>query len=139
MSIPTVGIRKCAPGTRADLSFRLKDFIGVYDTRVTMYTQDVEAGYSAPGMAALTDTKNVGGTLSVPLGERFSFGAKIDKRPPAVGVDTEAQEYNVGYEIGEHWDVSIGYRVDERIDNSVLVPLTQNEGEREDARCSERR
>ena len=122
-----------AEATRADLSFRLKDFIGVYDTRVTMYTQDVEAGYSAPGMAALTDTKNYGGTLSVPLGESFSFGAKIDKRTQDVGIEMEAQEFNVGYEIGEHWDVSVGYRKDERIDSSLLVPLTQNEGEREDA------
>ncbi|MDJ0748635.1 MAG: OmpA family protein [Woeseiaceae bacterium] len=122
-----------AEAARADLSFRLRDFVGQYDTRVTMYTQDVEAGYSAPGMAALADTKNHGGTLSVPLGERFSFGAKIDKRTQDLGVDLEAQEYNVGYEIGDHWDVSVGYRKDERIDDSILVPLTQVEGRREDA------
>ena len=36
-----------AAANRADLSFRLKDFIGVFDTRLTMYVQDVEAGYSA--------------------------------------------------------------------------------------------
>jgi hypothetical protein len=122
-----------AEATRADLSFRLRDFVGKYDTRVTMYTQDVEAGYSAPGMATLADTKNYGGTLSVPIGERFSFGAKIDKRTQDLGVELEAQEYNVGYEIGEHWDVSVGYRKDERVDNSILVPLTQVDGGREDA------
>ena len=122
-----------AEATRADLSFRLRDFIGVFDTRITLYTQDVEAGFSAPGMTALTDTKNYGGSLSVPLGDVFSFGAKMDKRTQALGVDIEAQEFNVGYEIGEHWDVNVGYRVDERIDGSVLVPLTQEQGERADA------
>ncbi len=122
-----------AEASRADLSFRLRDFIGVFDTRLTLYTQDVEAGYSAPGMAALTDTKNYGGTLSVPVGDRFSFGAKLDRREQELGLDTEAQEFNVGYRIGERWDVSLGYRKDERTDNSVLVPLTQNEGERTDA------
>ncbi len=122
-----------AEANRADLSFRLRDFIGTYDTRLTLYTQDVEAGYSAPGMAALTDTKNYGGTLSVPLGDTFSFGAKVDRRTQELGIDTEAQEFNVGYRVGEHWDVSVGYRKDERTDNSVLVPLTQNEGERTDA------
>ena len=57
----------------------------------------------------------------------------MDKRTLDLGIETEAQEFNVGYEFGENWDVSLGYRVDERIDNSVLVPLTQDEGERADA------
>jgi flagellar motor protein MotB len=122
-----------AEASRADLSFRLKDFIGVQDTRLTMYVQELEAGYSAPGLTALSDTTNYGGTLSVPVGERFSFGAKVDKRTLDLGIETEAQEFNVGYEIGENWDVSLGYRKDERVDNSVLVPLTQDEGERADA------
>jgi flagellar motor protein MotB len=122
-----------AEASRADLSFRLRDFVGAYDTRLTLYMQDVEAGYSAPGLTALTDTQNVGGTLSVPLGERFSFGAKVDRRTQESGIDTSAQELNVGYKIGDHWDVSVGYRKDERSDNSLLVPLTQNAGERSDA------
>jgi flagellar motor protein MotB len=122
-----------AEASRADLSFRLRDFIGTHDTRLTMYVQEVEAGYSAPGMTALTDTDNYGGTLSVPVGDRFSFGAKVDKRTHDLGVEIEAQEYNVGYEVGERWDVSVGYRRDERTDSSILVPLTQDEGERTDA------
>ena len=122
-----------AEASRADLSFRLKDFIGVFDTRLTMYVQDVGAGYSAPGVTALADTKNYGGTLSVPVGDRFSFGAKLDKREQDLGLEAEALEVNVGYRVGENWDVSVGYRTDERIDNAVLVPLTQEEGERSDA------
>jgi flagellar motor protein MotB len=122
-----------AEARRADLSFRLRDFVGEHDTRLTLYVQEVDAGYSAPGLTALTDAENYGGTLSVPVGERFSFGAKVDKRTHDLGVEMQAQEYNVGYQVGERWDVSVGYRRDERTDNSVLVPLTQNEGERTDA------
>ena len=129
---PSSFVNAKADATRADLSFRLRDFIGTHDGRLTLYTQEVDAGYSAPGMAALTDTTNHGGTLSIPVGDRFSFGAKIDKREQDAGIDTEAQEFNVGYRFGENWDVSVGYRMDERVDNTVLVPLTQNEGRRED-------
>ena len=122
-----------AEASRADLSFRLKDFVGVFDTKLTMYVQDVGAGYSAPGITAITDTKNYGGTLSVPVGDRFSFGAKFDKRTQTLGLEAEALEVNVGYRIGDNWDVSVGYRTDDRTDGSVLVPLTQEEGERTDA------
>jgi flagellar motor protein MotB len=122
-----------AEASRADMSFRLRDFIGVADTRLTLYVQDVEAGYSAPGMTALTDTKNYGGTLSVPWGDNFSFGAKLDKRTQEFGVDMQALEYNFGYQVSDRWDVSVGFRQDERTDNSILVPLTQEQGERSDA------
>jgi hypothetical protein len=49
------------------------------------------------------------------------------------GIETRAQEYNFGYKLGERWDVSVGYRMDERSDRGVIVPLTQDEGERTDA------
>ena len=100
---------------------------------MTVYVQEVDAGYSAPGLTALTDVKNYGGTVSVPFLDRFLFGAKIDNRSQVLGVDTNAQEYSFGYQASEHWDVSIGYREDERSDNSIVVPLTQNEGKRADA------
>jgi flagellar motor protein MotB len=122
-----------ADASRADLSFRLRDFVGVHDTRLTMYVQEVDAGYSGPGLTALTDTRNYGGSLSVPVGDSFSFGAKIDNRILDMGIETQAQEFNVGYKVGDHWDISLGYRKDERTDNAILVPLTQDEGERADA------
>ena len=50
-----------------------------------------------------------------------------------VGVDTNAQEYSFGFQTSENWDVSIAYREDERTDNSIVVPLTQDEGKRADA------
>ncbi|HNP62307.1 MAG TPA: OmpA family protein [Woeseiaceae bacterium] len=123
-----------ADASRADVSLKVADVIDVgINARMTMYVQEVDAGYSAPGLTALTDTKNYGGTFSLPMGDRFSFGAKIDNRTQLQRVETRAQEYNIGYRMGDHWDLSLGYREDERTDRSIIVPLTQDEGERADA------
>ena len=130
---PTVFVNAEAEAQRADLSFKFGDFVSFLDARVTMYVQDVEAGYSAPGLTALTDTRNYGGTFVLPVADRFSLGAKVDSRVQQFGIETRAQEYNVGYRINENWDVSVGYRMDERTDRSVIVPLTQEQGERSDA------
>jgi hypothetical protein len=122
-----------ASASRADVSLSSEEVIGWGDMRMTYYVQDVEGGYSAPGMMALTDTKTQGGTLHVPVADRFSVGAKIDKRVQDVGLETSAQEINIGYQLSDRWDVSAGYRKDERIDRSPIVGLTQEQGERSDA------
>lgn len=123
-----------ADASRADISLRATDIVDFgIDARMTLYVQEVDAGYSAPGLTALTDTRNYGGTFSLPLAERFIFGAKVDNRIQLQAIETRAQEYSVGYKISERWDVSVGYREDERTDRSIIVPLTQDEGERADA------
>ena len=122
-----------AEANRADISVRFDDYVSFTDAEMTMYVQEVEAGYSAPGLTALTDTKTYGGTFSLPIGESFSFGAKFDSRIQEQGIETSAQEYNLGYQLTDHWDLSAGYRVDERTDQSIIVPLTQEQGERTDA------
>jgi flagellar motor protein MotB/opacity protein-like surface antigen len=122
-----------ADANRADISVNFDDYVGFTDARLTMYVQKVEAGYSAPGLTALTDTKTYGGTFTLPVGESFSLGAKFDSRIQEQGIETRAQEFNVGYQLTDNWDVKAGYRVDERIDQSIIVPLTQEQGERTDA------
>ena len=130
---PTTFVNAEAEAQRADLSFRFSDVLSFTDARMTMYVQEVDAGYSAPGLTALTDTRNYGGTFSLPFGDRFSMGVKVDNRVQDRGIETRAQEYNVGYQFNENWDVSVGFRKDERTDRSVIVPLTQEQGERSDA------
>ncbi len=122
-----------AEADRADISIDFDDFADFTDARLTMYVQEVEAGYSAPGLTALTDTKNYGGTFSLPIAERISLGAKIDNRIQEQGVEVRAREFSVGYQLTDNWDLSAGYRVDERVDQSIIVPLTQEQGERTDA------
>ncbi|MDH3552833.1 MAG: flagellar motor protein MotB, partial [Gammaproteobacteria bacterium] len=122
-----------AEADRADISISFDDFVSFSDGALTMYVQEAEAGYSAPGMTALGDTKSYGGTFSLPVGERFSLGAKVDHRIQEQGIEARAQEINVGYKFTERWDLSAGYRKDERNDDAIIVPLTQEQGERVDA------
>jgi len=122
-----------AEAKRTDLSVNFDDVVSFVDGRLTAYVQDAEAGYSAPGLTALTDTKTYGGTFNLPIADKFSFGAKLDTRVQEQGIETSAQEYNVGYQLSDNWELSAGYRRDERVDNSIIVPLTQEQGERADA------
>jgi flagellar motor protein MotB len=122
-----------AEASRADISVDFGDFTGFTEARLTLYVQDVEAGYSAPGLTALADTQTWGGTFSLPVGDRITIGTKVDSREQAQGIETNAQELNVSYQLTDHWDIRAGYRVDERNDQSVIVPLTQEQGERKDA------
>jgi flagellar motor protein MotB len=122
-----------AEARRADISVSLGDFVEFTDAQFNFYVQEVDAGYSAPGLAALTDTENYGGSLTLPVGDKFSMRAKADSLVQEQGVETNIQEYNLGYSFNQNWDVSAGYRRDERIDNSIIVPLTQEEGVRADA------
>ncbi|MDH3645005.1 MAG: flagellar motor protein MotB, partial [Gammaproteobacteria bacterium] len=130
---PTSFVDAEAEAKRADISISFDDIRSFSNGKVTMYVQEVEAGYSAPGLTALTDTENYGGTLSLPIGDRFSLGAKVDNRTQQQGIETQAHELNVGFQLSHHWDLNAGYRKDERTDGSIVVPLTQQQGERTDA------
>jgi len=122
-----------AEARRSDLSLKFSDVVSFVNGRLTAYVQEAEAGYSAPGLTALTDTRTYGGTFNLPIADRFSIGAKLDTRIQEQGIETRAQEYNVGYQLSNNWELSAGYRRDERVDNSIIVPLTQEQGERVDA------
>jgi hypothetical protein len=122
-----------AEANRADISISSRDILGIGNAKLALYTQEVGAGFSAPGLTALTDTTNHGGIFSMPIAERFSIGAKFDNLTQDQGIETQAQEYNVGYRLSDNWDIRAGYRVDDRVDRSPIVPLTQSQGERTDA------
>ena len=131
---PAGFVSASADATRVDLSVRLTDVMDTeLDARLQLYSEEMGAGFSAPGKVAVSDTTVRGGTLSLPLFDRFNFAAKADSRSQDLGVDTSAVEYRLGYRFGERWNISAGYRQDERTDNSIIVPLTQEEGERGDA------
>jgi flagellar motor protein MotB len=130
---PNSFVNAKADAQRADISLSSNDLINWGNTQFTAYVQEIEAGFSAPGLATLTDTSNYGGTFIMPVADRFSVGAKLDNRIQEQGLETDIQEYNLGYQLSYHWDVSAGYRIDNRIDNSPITLLTQEEGERSDA------
>ncbi|HEX9135857.1 MAG TPA: flagellar motor protein MotB, partial [Nitrospirota bacterium] len=118
---------------RIDTSIGFKDIFKGVSGQLTLYTQGIDAGYSAPGLATATDTKQYGGTLKAPVTNRVDVTAKTDITRRQQGLDTSASEVDLNYHLTEHWTLSPGVRQDSREDNSPVVPPTQMEGDRTDA------
>jgi len=118
---------------RVDTSLGFGDIIAGANGQMTLYTQSLDAGYSAPGMATVTDTRQYGGTLKAPVTDRINVTAKADKTSRQQGLETEASEADVNYLLTDHWTLSPGVRRDSREDHSPVVPPTQMEGDRTDA------
>jgi flagellar motor protein MotB len=118
---------------RVDASVGLRDFFERGRGRLTFYLQDLEAGYSAPGLVTDRDLTQYGATADFPLSDRFSLRLKGDRSIQSEGLETDAVELNIDYQWDDHWTVSSGVRHDSRKDNSSIVPLTQEEGDRIDA------
>ena len=129
---PSTFANATADAYRADLSVGLGDFLSGSKGRLTYYNQHLDAGYSAPGFDTLTPTDYSGGTLTLPMGERWSVNAKADRKAQEQGLTTTAGELDVAYKLSKNWSVSTGVRRDDREDNSPVVPLTQQQGERTD-------
>jgi hypothetical protein len=129
---PNTFANASAEAYRADVSVGLNDFLSGYKGRFTYYTQHLDAGYSAPGFDTLTPTDYSGGTLTLPVGDRWSVNAKADRKAQEQGLTTTAEELDLAYKVNKNWSVSTGVRQDNREDNSPLVPATQQQGERTD-------
>jgi flagellar motor protein MotB len=118
---------------RVDLGIGLADFFEQGRGQLNFYAQRRDAGYSAPGLATLTDTNQFGGSFGVALTERMHMNAKADWRLEDRGLETSAQEIDVAYQLTRRWSVSSGIRNDRREDSSPVVPPTQEEGTRTDS------
>jgi flagellar motor protein MotB len=129
----TVGFTSAsADAYRADLSVGFGDVFKGMPGRLTMYSQSLGAGYSAPGQGTLTDVENMGGTFRMQMFERFDVRAKADKKEQDQGLFSDTQELNLGYQITDRWNVSAGARKDEREYTGPLIPLNREQGERTD-------
>jgi flagellar motor protein MotB len=126
-------VSAAADASRADLSLGLDDFFSARRGRLTLYGQELEAGFAAPGLATLTDLRNYGGSFAMPVADRVSLTLKADARIQEQGLTIEARELDVGWELTERFSLSTGVREDFRRDDSAVIPLTQVEGERRDA------
>jgi len=122
-----------ATANRVDLSVGLGDFLEGREGKVTLYAQNIDAGYSAPGQATLKDTEQYGGTFKMPVTSRLSLSAKGDQRTEELGLETRTVEVDAGFKLTDRWGLSTGVRSDRREDNSPAVALTQVQGDRTDA------
>jgi lipopolysaccharide assembly outer membrane protein LptD (OstA) len=121
-----------AMARRVDISVGLKDLFENGRGRITLYNQELEAGYSAPGLETDQNTSQIGGTAELPITTRLGLHLKVDKRTVDQGLETEADEADLDYQATDHWKLSSGVRRDSRTDNSPDVPLTQEQGDRTD-------
>jgi flagellar motor protein MotB len=121
-----------ADAYRADLSVGFGDLVKGMPGRVTMYSQSLGAGYSAPGLGTMTDAQHTGGTFNMRMFEKLDVRAKADKREQDLGLNSDTQELNLGYQITDRWSVSTGARKDEREYTGPIVPLNREQGERTD-------
>jgi flagellar motor protein MotB len=121
-----------ASAHRIDASVSFKDMFKNGQGLITFYHQDVEAGYSAPGQVTDRDTTQYGGTVKLPFSEQISMKIKADKQIQQEGLETQAGELDLDYQLNDHWTLSPGVRSDSREDNSAVIPLTQEEGSRTD-------
>jgi flagellar motor protein MotB len=130
-----------AMGYRLDASIGFHDIYANGRGRATFYLQDLEAGYAAPGLATDRDLTQYGGTAALPLTDRFGLRLKADRRiqrnrpeTRAGGLETQAGELDVDYQLGVHWTLSTGVRHDSRDDRSAPAQIvaTQEQGDRTD-------
>ena len=122
-----------AIGYRADLSVGFADLLDGARGRANLYFQNLEAGYSAPGLNTLTDTEQYGGRFELPVTEDLQLTAKVDRVEEEQGLTTTAAEVDLGFQLTDRWSLSGGVRHDSRDDDSAFVPVTQEEGSRTDA------
>jgi flagellar motor protein MotB len=129
-TVPDTNVK--AEARRVDGSLRLEDVFDTAIGQLTFFHQQLDAGYSAPGLIAPTDTTTTGGALVLQADEfsHITFNAvnKVQKN----ALEQKALEMDVQTRINEHWRVNSGLRYDNRIDNSPVVPLTQEQGYRND-------
>jgi outer membrane protein OmpA-like peptidoglycan-associated protein len=129
---PPLDAGRSAMAYRVDLSAGLQDFNKNWRGRFTLYSQVLEAGYSAPGQVASQDTTQIGGTAELPVTDRARVNLKADRRSVERGLETLAVELNAYYQLNEQWTLGLGARRDSREDHAPLVPLTQELGDRSD-------
>jgi len=122
-----------ADAYRAEASIGLADVSDRLKGTVTLYGQTMEAGYSAPGYATLTDTNAYGGALDIPLTDSLTVRGKSDSLEQQDRIHTDAQELNLAYQLDRHWNLSGGVRYENREDNSPVLLPTQQIGNRTDA------
>lgn len=121
-----------ATAYRIDGSVGFSDLRDRWRGRMTFYLQDLGAGYTAPGLATSNELKQYGGSLELPFAERWLGRLKLDRQVQSEGIETESNEANIDYLINDNWTLSSGVRTDSRQDNSEVVPLTQEDGDRID-------
>src|SRR5213593_4802006 len=101
-----------ADAYRADLSLGFGDDSKGHRGRLSLYAQNRDAGYSAPGQSTIKDTEQYGGTFKMPVTSRLNVAAKADQSTEDQGFEHRAIELDLGYKVTDKWSLSTGVRND---------------------------
>ncbi len=121
-----------ANGQRIDGSLNLNDVTDIVDGRFTFFHQQLDAGYSAPGLSAPTDTTVSGGTLLVNATKATKVKLDVVNKDQQNALHVDATELDVSYQLTHNWRIEGGLRHEKREDHSPVVVATQEQGERND-------
>ena len=121
-----------ADAYRVEASTRLEDLFKGSRGSASLYVQDREAGFSAPGQLTANDVIQYGGKLNILMTKRSTLNIKADSRDQKDSLSVAAVDADVDYVLDENWRLSTGGRFDTREDNSTVVPGTQKQGDRFD-------
>jgi hypothetical protein len=122
-----------ADAYRIEGSTRLEEIFRGTRGSASLYVQNREAGFSAPGQLTATDVSQYGGKLNIAITDRSSLNVKADSRDQKDSINVAAVDADADYVLDENWRLSAGGRFDTREDNSADVPVTQIQGDRFDA------
>ena len=121
-----------ASANRIEVSAQLSEFMDKTRGKFGAYFQQRERGFSAQGQLTASDTTQYGGLFNMPVGERSDINFKLDAKDIDLGLQTEALSVDYGHAFDKRWKMTTGIRHDRREDHSLVVPVTQTEGERTD-------
>jgi flagellar motor protein MotB len=127
-----LGGNTSANAYRLEASTRLEDIFASSRGTASLYLQNREAGFAAPGQLTSNDVEQYGGKLNMPVTERTSLNVKADSRDQKDSLSVAAIDADADYVLDENWRLSAGGRFDTREDNSAVVATTQKQGDRFD-------
>ncbi|WP_236250589.1 OmpA family protein [Microbulbifer sp. ALW1] len=121
-----------AGANKFEAALQMGDFFEGARGSMSLYAQQRDAGFSAPGQLANQETEQHGAAIQVPIGERFDVGVKVDTKEQAQGLQTSSTDMELGYRLSDNWRLAAAARTDSREDYSPVVPVTQKQGDRTD-------
>ncbi len=125
--------KQSADAYQLESGFKFTDLGFEIDGKGHVYLRSRGEGFSAPGQLTNYDTKQFGGSISLPLTEKDKLDIKLDLTNQNDGIDKEVAEANVRHTISDNWSVSAGLRADSREDNGGIVSSSNNnDGNRAD-------
>jgi hypothetical protein len=121
-----------ANGRRVDARIGFEDVFDIVKGNMTVYHQRLDPGYAAPGLIAQNETTQTGGSVLVPMSDLAQIKLKVDTKVQKNALEQRAFEAYMESALTQNWLLTTGLRHDKRTDNSPVVPLTQEEGKRND-------